>query len=35
MQKIKKIHGVDPKENASQTDGRTDRQTDSWTDEQN
>ena len=27
MQKIKKIHGVDPKENESQTDGRTDRQT--------
>ena len=30
MQKIKKIHWVDPKKNASQTNG----QTNIWTDEQ-
>ena len=28
MQKIKKIDGVDPEKNASQTDGRMDGQTD-------
>ena len=30
MQKIKKIHRVDPEKNASQTNG----QTDTWTNEQ-